>query len=349
MQTLAASVDRSSYVDDPAWLPHAYDARRDTLLFARLPREAQQQAVFIDRRFVERAQQSPPAPISDLPIAGIRRAAGPMHFIFHTAYCCSTLLTRALDIPGVSMGMKEPAVLVSFAQHWANARQTPGALDAFKVTLDLLSRPLSPGETQVVKPSNVATHLIPEILHLRPDSKALVLWSDLDTFLGAIARRGAGGRAFARQVFQGFADAIPLDPVFSRDELLIQTDLQLAAQVWLMQIAFLHSVVRRQGAARVRVLNSNTFLADPERTLRMLAQHFDLAISPDLCRAIATGPIFREHAKNPLVPFDASAHRNQNDSLDAAHASEIAVVKQWALALAAQCNVPLALPDTLFD
>lgn len=349
MQTLAAPVDWLSYVEDPAWLPHAYDARRDTLVFARLPREVQQQAVFIDRRFVEREQQSPPAPISDLPFADIRRAAGPMHFIFHTAYCCSTLLTRALDIPGVAMGMKEPAVLVSFAQHWAHARQTPGALDAFKVTLDLLSRPLAPGETQIVKPSNVATHLIPEILHLRPDAKALVLWSDLDTFLGAIARRGAGGRAFARQVFQGFADAIPLDPVFSREELLIQTDLQLAAQVWLMQMAFLNSVVRRQGPTRVRVLNSNSFLADPERTLTTLAQHFDLAIGPETSASIARGPIFREHAKNPLVPFDASAHRDQNSTLDSAHASEIAVVKQWAVALAAQCNVPLSLPDTLFN
>lgn len=336
------------YVEDPAWIPHAYDARRDTLVFAHLPREEQRRAVFVDRRFVERAPQSPPAPLSELPPAAIRGAAAPMHFIFHTAFCCSTLLTRALDIPGVSMGVKEPAVLVSFAQHWANARQTPGALDAFAITLDLLSRPLTPGETQIVKPSNVATHLIPEILHLRPDAKALVMWSTLDTFLGAIARRGAGGRSFARQVFQGFSEAIPLEPVFSREELLIQTDLQLAAQVWLMQMAFLNSIIARQGAARMRVLSSDSFLEDPARTLNTLSRHFDLAITPAMSEEIASGPIFREHAKNPMAPFDAAAHRAQNNSLDAAHANEIAVVKQWAVTLARQCNVPLSLPDTLF-
>lgn len=330
-------------------MPHAYDARADTLVFAHLSRDAQRRAVFIDRRFVERSQQSPPAPLADLPLVELRRERGPMHFIFHTAYCCSTLLTRALDIPGVSMGVKEPAVLVGFAQHWANARQTPGALDAFGVTLDLLSRPLSPGETQIVKPSNVATHLIPEILHMRPDAKALVLWSSLDTFLGAIARRGAGGRAFARQVFQGFADAIPLDPPFSREELLIQTDLQLAAQVWLMQMAFLSSVVRRHGAARIRVLSSDSFLADPARTLATLAQHFGLDIGVERSAEIAGGPIFREHAKQPLLPFDAAAHHAQNAALDEAHASEIAVTKRWAIELARQCNVPLTLPDTLFD
>jgi len=348
VQTLAAPVDWLPYVQDAAWMPYAYDARADTLVFAHIPRDLHRNAVFVDRRFVERAQQSPPASLADLSVAEIKRQRGPMHFIFHTAYCCSTLLTRALDVPGVSMGLKEPAVLMSFAQHWANARQTPGALDAFGVTLDLLSRPLAPGETQIVKPSNVATHLIPEILHLRPDAKALVMWSSLDTFLGAIARRGAGGRAFARQVFQGFADAIPLDPVFSREELLIQTDLQLAAQVWLMQMAFLNSVIRRQGPNRIRVVNSSSFLEAPTKTLTALTQHFDLALTPERCAEIADGPIFREHAKQPLMPFDASAHHAQNNSLDAAHASEIAVVKRWAITLAGQCNVPLSLPDTLF-
>lgn len=328
-------------------MPYAYDARADTLVFAYLPRESQRRAVFIDRRFVELTRHSPPAPLAELPLADVRSQRGPMHFIFHTAFCCSTLLTRALDIPGVAMGLKEPAVLLSFAQHWANARQTPGALDAFGVTLDLLSRPLAPGETQIVKPSNVATHLVPEILHLRPDAKALVMWSSLDTFLGAIARRGAGGRAFARQVFQGFADAIPLDPLFSREELLIQTDLQLAAQVWLMQMSFLQSVIRRHGPDRIRALNSNSFLAAPTETLAALAAHFDLALSPEDCRQIATGQVFGEHAKEPLLPFDASAHHAQNSSLDAAHASEIEVVKRWATALAAQCNVALTLPDTL--
>jgi hypothetical protein len=349
LQALARSCDWSALVQDAAWLPHAYDARQDTLVFAHLPRAAQRRAVFLDRRFVDAAAQSPPAPIAELPPAAIRDAAGPMHFIFHTAFCCSTLLARALDIPGVSMGVKEPAVLVSFAQHWSNARQTPGALSAFGVTLDLLSRPLAPGETQIIKPSNVSTHLVPEMLHLRPDAKALVLHSSLETFLHAIARRGASGRAFARQVFQGFAAAIPLDPVFSPDELLIQTDLQLAAQVWLMQIAFLESVVRRHGPERIRVLSSEAFLADPARTLASLARHFGLALDESQCARIAAGPVFRQHAKDHATPFDVAAHRAQNSHLGGTLGEEIATTHRWAEILARQCGAPLSLNDTLLD
>jgi hypothetical protein len=91
--------------------------------------------------------------------------AGPLHFIFHTAFCCSTLLTRALDIPGVSMGIKEPGVLTHFAYDSALGRQPPGAIAALSVTLDLLSRPLSPGETQIIKPSTPGNHLMPQMLH----------------------------------------------------------------------------------------------------------------------------------------------------------------------------------------
>lgn len=349
MYAAVPTSDWLPYIRDPAWLPHAYDARNDTMVFAHLPREAQRRAVFIDRRFVAALAQSAPAPLSELPGKAIRDAAGPAHFIFHTAFCCSTLLTRALDVPGVSMGLKEPAVLVSFAQHWSNARQTPGALSAFGATLDLLSRPLSPGETQIIKPSNVSTHLIPEMLHLRPDAKAIVLYSSLDTFLRAIARRGASGRAFARQVFQGFSASIPLDPVFSPEELLIQTDLQLAAQVWLMQMAFLDSIIRRHGAQRIRVLSSDAFLNDPARTLTRAAKHFELTLDDAQCAAIGAGPVFQKHAKNHATPFDAAAHHAQNGNLTDAHAEEIAITRRWADTLAQQCGVPLTLPETLLS
>src|SRR5438552_3069742 len=110
------------YVRNADWLPYWYAANDDMLVFAHLPREAQRRAVFLDPRFLARAQKSDPVPLAELPAAQIREQAGKMHFIFHTAFCCSTLLTRALDIPGVSMGVKEPSVLAAFARHFGTGR-----------------------------------------------------------------------------------------------------------------------------------------------------------------------------------------------------------------------------------
>lgn len=338
-----------SYVQDASWLPDAYDARRDTLTFAHLPREAQRRAVFLDPRFIARAPKSAPAPVAELPAAATEAAAGPMHFVFHTGFCCSTLLTRALDIEGVSMGLKEPAVLVSFAEYFSTGRRSPGAHAALGVTLDLLSRPLAAGETQVVKPSIVANHIIPQLLSARRDAKAVVLYSNLDSFLRAIARRGLEGRRFARQIFRQFSGVIPLDTGIADADMLLLTDLQVAGLAWLMQAEFMQSIAQRFGPARVRVLNSETFLADRAGVLGALADFFGLPCEPARWAGVAESPVFSEHAKEYGRAFDASARQAQYATAGAAHAEELTMAKDWARALAMRCGAPLMLTETLLQ
>ncbi len=328
-------------------MPFHYDSREDTISFAHLPRQAQRAAVFLDRRFIADAFKSQPAPIRALSLNLIREQVGPLHFVFHTGFCCSTLLARALDIPGAAMGLKEPAALLSFAQRWSSAQRMPGAMNALGVTLDLLSRPLSPGESQVIKPSNVANHLLPDVLHLRPDAKVLVLYSDLRSFLQAIVRREASGRIFARQIFQGFSASIPLDITFSAEAQLLQTDLQIAAQAWLMQMAFFSSVVRHYGHARVRTLSSDALLADTTSALSKLGDFLGIGLKRTRWTEIARGPVFREHAKEHGLPFDADAHKAQLTAAGAIHLHEINAVHEWAHQLAQRGNAPLSLGNTL--
>lgn len=337
----------AGYVADPTWLPHSYDAQRDSLVFAHVPVAHRKQVVFLDRRFLAQAPQSPPLPVSQLSSVDVE--AGPAHFIFHTAFCCSTLMTRALDLPGVAAGLKEPGVLVSFAHHWSNARQTPGALNALRLTLDLLSRPTARGETQIIKASNAANHLLPEILHLRPDAKVLVMYSGLGNFLESVTRRDFGGRSFARQMHQTFTDVMPLDVAFTQQEQMLQTDTQIAALVWLMQIAFFNQMQRYYGADRIRTLSSDRFLADPANALANAGAFFDLKVSRDIWAEIAAGPVFSEHAKERGRPFTAATHNAQLAQARNWHARELEATEDWAKQIAARCGAPLSLGDTLMS
>lgn len=347
MQASATLEDWSAYVRDPTWLPHYYDPFRDTLIFARLPRETQRALPFIDPRFVKHEIESQPVPISQLPADVTRREAGSLHYIFHTGFCCSTLLTRALDIPGVSMGLKEPGVLASFADYWSNSRRAAGALEALSITLDLLSRPLANGETQIVKPSTTANHIIPQLLHARQDAKAVLLFSSLDTFLRAIARRGVEGRMFARQLFRQFAPVNPLEVGFSGDDALLHSDLQIAAQAWLMQASFMEQLARRFGTNRVRVLNSESLLSRPTATLIQIGAFFGLGMTAENAQGIAEGPVFQEHAKELGRPFNAAAQRQQYDEAGRLHREELMMAKNWARALATRCGAPLLLEESL--
>lgn len=336
--------DLSALISDPACLPHFYDPNADTLAFAHVPRPTRDRIVFLDPRFMEGVPITAPTPLSQLPLAELQRAQ-PVHFIFHTALCCSTLLARALERPGIASSLREPAVLASFGDVWARATPSETHRRALGVVLDLLSRPLRARERQIVKVSNFANLLAPEVVNLRPASRLILLHSDLEDFLISIASKGTSVRGFGRAVFQKFHLRVPL---FHSPELPEESDLFLAAQGWLKQMALFSDVARRFGPGRVRTLNSASFLKRKAETLASVAEHFGLPADVDAWRGVAAGPLFARHAKSPARAFDHAARRAHHDRVRAAHADEIGSVLQRTQALAAEHGLPLSLGDTLF-
>ncbi len=342
---LADQANLEALVRDPNWMPCAYDVRRNALNFAYLDRQGRAEAVFLDGRYVRGARLSGYVPASKLPAGVIREVSGPLHFIFHTAFCCSTLLTRALDQPGFSMGLKEPSVFAGFARPRASGRVALGSIGALETTLNLLSRPLFGHETQVVKLNNVFTALIPQMMGLRPDAKAILLYSPLENFLRAVTRRGPEGRVYARELYQALSIVMPLDVTFTDEQLMLQTDMQIAAQAWMMQVACFRQLEMHY-PHRVRTLNSDSLIADPAAALAKLCEFLDIDLDAEARASIVNGPIFREHAKQPGVAFDGAAYTQQRQSAEG-YGVEITRAVQWAAKLAQQTETPMTLGDTL--
>lgn len=325
--TFDPSIER---VRDPEWLPHYYDAEANALSFARLPREARQRLVFLDPRFV-RGELSAMIAVSDLAVSYLADAAQPLHFIFHVRFCCSTLLTRAFDLPGVAMGLKEPAILAFFKP------DTP--LASLELALDLLSRPLA-GERQIAKPSNSCNDLLGPILDVRPSSRAVLLHADLPSFVRAIARRRGEGRKFAQVLAERFLPATALSA-----PLLPDGDLRHAAVLWCAQMHLFRAALSRFGARRVRTLTTDALLAAPAEAIFNTAQFFEVDVSKAHAEAIAYGPVFRLHAKEYGVAFDAAAYHAQHAAAQKLHAAEIDAVLAWCEDWAGTAE--FALGDTL--
>ncbi len=337
------------YAGDANWLPCAYDRAADALVFAELPRERRRALVFLDPRFIAEAPRSPPIAAAEL-AADLPTGGGtPLHFIFHTGFCCSTLLARALDVPGVSMGVREPSVLVELANVWAERAQTEASVRALDVAMALLSRSATAGERQIIKPSNSANHIAAAMLDLRPDAKAILLYCDLGEFLRAIARRKLSGRVFVRQLFRQFGPTIPLSTRFSVADLLTQTDIQMAAHVWLMQMAYFEAMAEKFGPARVRTLSSRTLLARKAEALQRVGAFLGLEAAKTTWAAIAAGDVFVRHAKEKGLAYDAAARDAALSEAGAHYADEIEDAERWGRALAAQARAPLGLGDTLMS
>lgn len=328
-------------IDDGRWLAHRYDESGDSIQFRLVLREAQRELTFLTDAEIGDAPLAV-YPRADCIAEARKRSLPKPRLIFHSAYCCSTLLARAFDLPGVSFGLKEPQILndvVGLQLRRGDARQVAAALDA---ALLLLARPLGAGEANVIKPSNLVNPLIPLFTAMRPEMTALMLHAPLDTFLGSIARKEIEGRAWVRELMWKLINLGQAERFgFTTEDLYRQTDLQVGALGWLAQQAlFAEAAAQNRG---FRTLNSETLIDRPVETLAALAELFELEV--DAAKA-AAGPAFRTHSKDRSV-YSAEQREQDQSRGKELHAREIAMVVEWAEQVAEHAAVPMTLPAPL--
>ena len=335
-----ASPDLAEVIANGRWLAHRYDEIADAFRFRFVDREAHRAATFLtdaelgpgeelafDRRAVAAAlaERRDPAP----------------QFIFHSAYCCSTLLTRAFDLPGAAMGVSEPVLLNDMIGLTLRGGEPKRVLGLTDLSLQLLARPLALGERAVIKPSNVVNPLLRAILDLSPQSRAVLLHAPLDAFLGSVARKEVEGRAWVRDLMWklitlGHAQRFG----FTEEELYRHTDLQVAALGWLAQQALFGEAIGRY-PARLTAFDSDTLTAHPAAVMTALGQSFDIALDG---ASVAAGPAFTRHSKEGHA-FSAVERANDRAEGLAIHAREIAMVSTWAQQVADYAGIAVKLSD----
>jgi len=325
----------------PAWLAHRYDPGHDAVHFVEAGRPLRGTAAFLTDELLS---PGPPLVVRRADAVALARRPAPLHFIFHSAYCCSTLLARALDIPGTASALKEPQILndlVGWRHRGADAARLGEVLGS---ALALLARPFEPGEAVVIKPSNVTNGLASAMLELRPESKAVLLHAPLPAFVASIARKGMWGRLWVRELLsKQLADGM-VQLGFAPADYLLHTDLQAAAVGWLAQQA----LFARLAAAlpeRVRSLNSEQLVAQPAQALDALIAFYGLTAEPGTVERMVAAEFSREaKAGGTFLPEQRAREREAGLSL---HAEEIHKVAAWAEAVAANAGVPMTLPAAL--
>lgn len=332
--------DLQSVISDAEWLPSHWDARAGTLGFVHVARAGHGGLTFLADEYLGPANlPAVTLPVTELAAAGPPPRALPPHFIFHSAFCCSTLLARALDVPGAAMALKEPQVLNELAGG-ARTRSLKG--DVFNLVLALLSRPFAPSERIVVKPSNVVNLLAPALMNANEGSRALFLHAPLPRFLRSIAAKGLFGRRWARRLFAQLLADTGLEFGFGSSEQFELSDLQAAALAWLMHHAQGSALVR-DFPERVGALDSETFLGRRADTLEALFRHFDIPLGREQAEEIAAGPAFATHSKELGRKFDPEQPLEPAQS-SAVIDEEIDMTVTWVGHVADHVGVPMEFP-----
>lgn len=194
---VVADENCSKVLDDPNYFLHIIDVQRAAFGFLASSRTLLSNASFLDGR----------SPLSNEPVlyyVSIEAALdwhgnkpvinASNRFIFHMSFCGSTLLARVFDKSGEAFSYKEPQILVELAELKKNrAESVNNQLHWEKLigfVLTQFSLPFSPGECNLIKPSNWVNSMLPDMLAV-DNAKVVFLGITPEDFLTAVFRGGA--------------------------------------------------------------------------------------------------------------------------------------------------------------
>lgn len=328
---------------DARWLPHGYDAANDALQFIQIDRNYLSRSAFLADANPVSGVQPVSIPLTEIAkiTADLPIPAAPMHFIFHTAFCRSTLLARALEHPGLSAGLSEPGILAKIGG------APPHVLP---IAARLLARPWGDAawgdaESVFVKPTNHANALIPALMDANADARAILMTNPLPSFLAAIIRKGMMGRRWARQLYLEVMSYAGMDLGMDAREQFAMTDLQAAGLAWFLNQRYFDALARKYGA-RVKVLDGDAFGREPARVLEAVGGFTSVPIDAPRAAEIAAGPVFTADAKTG-EDYAAKSARDAAATASAVVEDEIAKVEEWIGMIAKSAGLAVPVQQTL--
>ena len=335
---------------DPAWFPEAIDTGRDIIRFARVTRDGLAKTAFLDQRMAPIVTGRTDLRLSEaMKVWKSDKSRKPRMpaFLFHSAFCCSTLLARALDAPGTCLALKEPDILMQLANALRvdeGLKRNPEAAQTLcEFVFGLLARPFTKGERVLVKPTNSANNLIGAVR--KAGAPALILYGDLRSFLVSVIKKGEACKGFVRLQYNIFS----LDPgglsAIPHRQAMGLTDLQVAALVWRHQMEEFSSHLDMQ--SDLASLDFKDLLADTAPTLKAVARQLKLRLTNDQIDAAVSGPVFRQNSKESGEAYDPETRGQDEAAIEASHRETLDLIVPWANSLTLRREISLPLPRAL--
>jgi hypothetical protein len=314
---------------DPAWFLHRLDTERDAAIFIKTSRRALSDAAFLDPSWDRGQTPRRVVPLSLLKSFQGERPAPAV--LWHSAFCCSTLIAGCLDAAGICLALREPAALPDLDTAW---RRCDADEETVAAVLGLLGRGFTPDERVAIKPSNGANALLSPVASA--GGQHVLIYSSCRDFLLAVAGGGpsAGGGEDRRRLVRALlGERITVGRPGFRwrpEELFAATDLQAAALLWHAQMAEFRAVTRAQGRRRVRSLDCEVFLAEPRRTLEALDSFLEFGLGAARIETAASGPKLSRYAKQPNRAFGAEQRREGLEAVAAELGEHLDQVVAWS-------------------
>ncbi|MDT8384052.1 MAG: SEC-C domain-containing protein [Gammaproteobacteria bacterium] len=268
-------------------------------------------------------------------------------FIFHTAFCGSTLMSQALDAAYHTLPIREPELLGNLLAYLRNPANSPQDKDAwYRRVMALLSRRFDAQQMAVVKANDYANPLMLAMIERHADAPLLFMHTPLQEFLAGCLKANNRKQWIAQRyaaLRQPINQLLGLGPDFTVAE---DAYGELAALYWSYNIALFHKAYRSM-PARVRSLEFNHMLANPYTAVARCADWFGLMPIEGTTLEQAMAPLLGVYSKNSKFTYSPQQRDGEITALLSAHQAELAAAEELARKLLAADYPEDGLPGDL--
>lgn len=269
-------------------------------------------------------------------------------FIFHSAFCGSTLMSQILETVFTCLSLREPELLTSMlVYNRSEATQEEKTL-WFDNLQKLLSRRFESNQSIVVKGNDFANPLMPDVVSWKPDVPFLFMYTPLDEFTVAcvkadnrrdwVKQRYGSVKSFLRETFN-------LDGDIEIDE----SDYgQLAAVYWSYNVAMYLQVANRE-SENIKSLDFNDMLANPDEAIKQCGKLFELKRNEEVDFDSSVSTLMGVYSKNSEFKYSPEQRREDLKKQLAQFKKELESGEKLARKLLGESYPAKGLPNGLLD
>ena len=267
--------------------------------------------------------------LADLLAHSDARPAGRVAFIFHVAYCCSTLLARYLELLPGTFVLKEPFILTQLAEM---NRAGEVREDLTRLCNQLLARTYDPAEAAIVKLADQCNAVASALMASSGFQRSVFIGLELRSFLLAGLKTDQR-RAWVRRRAELAAIDVAPSPLTQIDPGVLD-DAQACAYLWLTNGVLLQKLLKNAGSDRIFVIDGEEISENPEGTVREAAAWFGLTLGDSDLGAVLKDEASGHYSKNPAQTFTREDRRSELAAIYSKLSTEVDAALEWASARA---------------
>jgi hypothetical protein len=325
-------------INSEDYLAYRFNFNTENVEFLPVKRHEIRRVSALKLEYIDANRQLIPVPLAKLvPLVESPSQSltdNPPRFIFHTAFCASTFLSRCLDVEGVSVGLREPQILLDAANakrlQWHSQTTRMNYSHLPKLALLLLQKHAAPAEKLVIKPINSVNNIIPELLQTTGSGKALMMYTDAKNFLLSTLRKGEGGKHVTRAMFDLLRCDFPHLANLSLSAMLHMTDLNIILTLWRLQIEQAESALQQYSSGNMMAsLYGEKLVQHALETLSDANRFLDLGISAEQIENIVESDRRFDDAKNAGERFSPQKRQEIYQKLEDFYGADLVNGLNW--------------------